>query len=259
METRTQAVDRVLEALSPALASELERIVNETRQAIEAECERRLQSAVQDAEESARNAAEIERHHAVDRAVEETRQSVQQKITQELQAQFTKTLGERDNDLNTTRDEFSRLRDDFQKRQNEWNSERQQLQSERDRLQKDGERWRVFAEAQQALTESTSQPELLLRWLKLAEPFAASVAIYRIKGDGLTLWKSRGKTVFPDIISQQTTDPESFFKPMIVRGKTVAAVCALPPYRTDVLDFLAGAMQRAIEHIGLKLAYRTAP
>ena len=42
MELQTEGVDRVLEALSPTLAAELERVVNETRQTLEAEFEKRI-------------------------------------------------------------------------------------------------------------------------------------------------------------------------------------------------------------------------
>src|SRR5206468_11619925 len=56
----------------------------------------------------------------------------------------------------------------------------------------------------------------------------SSDLVYVIKADGLALWKSRGDGAFPEIISQQTTDPESYFRAITVRGKTVAAVSAMP-------------------------------
>ena len=60
MELKTQALDRVLEALSPALAAELDRVVAETRQTLEEEFQKRLQIAVQDAEENTKAAADAQ-------------------------------------------------------------------------------------------------------------------------------------------------------------------------------------------------------
>src|SRR5439155_26824683 len=77
--------------------------------------------------------------------------------------------------------------------------------------------------------------------------------LYVAKADGLALWKHRGNGAFPEIISQQTTDPESYFRPVVVRDKAVAAVCAVPPFKPEALDFLAASLERAIEVFGLKL------
>jgi hypothetical protein len=94
---------------------------------------------------------------------------------------------------------------------------------------------------------------MLTRFLNLVEPFAAGVAVYVAKADGLALWKSRGKGAFSDLVSKDTIDPESFFKPLIVRERTVAAVCAVPPYVAEPLDFLSSCLGRAIEAFGMKL------
>src|SRR4029077_12977831 len=103
--------------------------------------------------------------------------------------------------------------------------------------------WRVFAEAQRQLAEASSQAEILSRFLRLAEPFADGIAVYLAKADGLALWKGRGRA-FPEIISKETTDPESFFKAITVRNKTVAAICAAPPFKGETLDFLATSLER---------------
>ena len=50
MELRTQAVDRLLEALAPSLSAELERVVAEVRQQMEQEFQSRLESALREAE-----------------------------------------------------------------------------------------------------------------------------------------------------------------------------------------------------------------
>ncbi len=246
MELKTQAVDRLLDALSPALAAELDHILNEARQALETDFQARLQSAVREAEASTRATAEAQHQDELRHAVDEARESVRRQVTDELQTQFAKTLEENTKKLQSAHD------GSFQKAQAEWSAGRE-------RLQQQLEEWRVFAEAQRQLMDASSQPEILMRWLKLAESFASSVAVYTVKADGLALWKSRGKAVFPEIISQQSADPESFFKPVTVRGKTVAAVCALQPFRPEALEFLVASMERAIELFGLKLrtpAYR---
>jgi hypothetical protein len=220
-EVRSEAVDRLLEALAPALSAELERAVEETRQSLETEFESRLQASMRHAEESVRVAVETDQQQAIQRAVEETRVAARSQITNELQTEFDRRL--------------------------------QELNSERDRLQQEGDEWRVFAEAQRQLTDATSQTEILARWLNFAEPFAQSISLYIAKGDALALWKTRGSGVFQQSISRQATDPESYFKPIVVRGKTVAAVCALPPYRAEELEFLATTLERAIELFGFRL------
>ena len=49
MELRTQAVDRLLEAVAPSLAAELDRVLLEARQQLESEFQSKLQSALRDA------------------------------------------------------------------------------------------------------------------------------------------------------------------------------------------------------------------
>jgi hypothetical protein len=243
-EVRTEAVDRLLEALSPALTAELDRVVDETRQRLEAEFESRLQASIRHAEEAVRVAAENDRQVAIDRAVEEAREVVRTQIANELQSEFERRLEEA---RDAVRSQISsELQVGFDRRL-------QEVNAEGDRLRQEIAEWRVLAESQKRLSEATSQAEILLRWLNLVEPFVGAIAVYVAKADGLALWKSRGSGVFQQIISQQTTDPESYFKPIAVRGKTVAAVCALPPYRTEVLDFLTTTLERAIELFGFRL------
>ena len=228
MELLTQALDRVLDALSPALAAELDRLISETRQVLEAEFQKRLQAAVRDAESGAQSRVEQE----LERVIRNAQDEVRQQVTQQLQTQFARALEEKTSQL-------------------------QQIQSdaavERNRLQEQAQRWRIFADAQHQLADVSSQPEILSRFLRLAEPFAADLAIYTSKADGLALWKRRGQHVFPNIISEQTRDPEFYFKQVIVRGKAVGAVAAFGEFKRDALDFMVSAMERAIEVFGLKL------
>lgn len=225
MELKTQALDRVLEALSPALAAEFDRVASETRETLEQEFQKRLQTAVRDAESATQKAADME----LEKAVAEARETTRRQVSEELEQQFKRTLEEATNKLQSD------------------------ASTERARLQEQLNQWRVFADAQRQLTEASSQPEILARFLKLAEPFAAGMGVYVAKSDGLALWKSRGKAAFPEIISEETTDPESYFRTISVRGKTVAAVCASPPFKAEALDFLGSAMERAIELFGLRL------
>src|SRR6267142_4737069 len=225
MELKTQALDRVLEALSPALAAELDRVVGETREALEQEFQKRLQSAVREAESASRQAAEAEQ----EQAVREARETTKNQVTEELNEQFKKTLEQTTSALKS------------------------EASTELARVQEQLDQFRIFADAQKLLGEVTSQPEILARFLKMTEPFAPALAVYVAKTDGLALWKTRGKAAFPEIISQQTTDPEFYFKVVTVRGKKVAAACAAQPYKAEALDFLVLTMERAIEVFGLRL------
>jgi len=225
MELKTQALDRVLEALSPALAAELDRVVSETREALEQEFQKRLQSAVREAESASRQAAEAEQ----EQAVREARETTKNQVTEELNEQFKKTLEQATSALKS------------------------EASTELARVQEQLDQFRIFADAQKLLGEATSQPEILARFLKMTEPFAPALAVYVAKTDGLALWKTRGKAAFPEIISQQTTDPEFYFKIVTVRGKKVAAACAAQPDKTEALDFLVLTMERAIEVFGLRL------
>src|SRR5215467_87601 len=225
MELKTQALDRVLDALSPALAAELDRVVAETRESLEEEFHKRLQTAVGDTEAATKATADAEMAQAVSEAKETTKTQV----TAELEEKFRIKLAET----------VAQLKD-------EASAERANLQGQLDQ-------WRIFAETQRQLGEASSQPEILVRFLKIAQPFAAGFGLYVTKADGLALWKQRGNGAFPDIISQQTTDPESYFRTIVVRDKVVAAVCAMPPFKADALDFLTSSLERAIEVFGLKL------
>jgi len=236
MELKTQALDRLLEALTPALTAELDRVVAETREALEQEFQKRLQSAVRDAENEVRSAAEAQLSRAVadagaqlNRAVADAREATRKQVTEELEAEFKNKLAETTAQLKS------------------------EAASAREPLQRQLEQWRTFAEIQQQLAEASSQTEILARFLRLARPFAAGLGVYVIKADGLALWKSRGDGAFPEIISQQTTDPESYFRALTVRGKTVAAVSAMPPFKSEALEFLSTSLERAIEVYALRL------
>ena len=90
MELKTQALDRLLEALTPALTAELDRVVAETREALEQEFQKRLQSAVRDAENEVRSAAEAQSN----RAVADAREATRKQVTEELEGEFKNRLAE---------------------------------------------------------------------------------------------------------------------------------------------------------------------
>lgn len=225
MELKTEALSRVLDALSPALSEELDRLIRETREAQEAEFEKRLADALSEAQSTAQDDLAL---HVKD-AVTETQEIVRKQVAAELEGEFRKTLEDRINELNS-----------------QWATERSELQEKLDQ-------WRVFSEAQQALLQARTQSEMLARFLRFADRFVTGIGIYVAKPEGLGLWKSRGTGTFPETISEQTKDPEFYFRAVPVRGKTVAAVYAAPPFRADAIDFLVSSLARAVEIYGLKL------
>src|SRR5262249_9381374 len=133
------------------------------------------------------------------------------------------------------------------------NQLKNEASEERAKLENQLQKWKMFAEAQRTLAEASSQPAMLERFLRLAEPFAEGLAIYVRKADGLALWKSKGKGAFPDIVSKDTADPEFYFRSISIRGNTVGAICAAPKFKTEALEFLIGSLEHAIEVFGLKV------
>src|SRR5262249_1100582 len=130
MDVKIQALDRVLEALSPVLGSELDRVVRETRDAVEQEFQARLDETIREA-----NATTSSVKAEVERTVEEAKEETRRQVTVELEQQFGERLEVRTNEL-----------------KNESAEERAKLQDEL-------EQWRVFAEAQRQLADAGSQPE----------------------------------------------------------------------------------------------------
>jgi hypothetical protein len=247
MDGKTHGLGRLLEALSPSLGAELDRVVQETRETLEQDFRTRLDKAVRDAEAAAGSAAQAQ----LERAVEDARAETRRQVTAELEQQFAEKLAATTAQLrNEAGGERAQLEAKFAASmaqvKNEWSSELNKVEDERDR-------WRTFAEAQRQLGESSSQSEMLSRFMNLAQAFAPNLAVYVSKADGLALWKSKGNGAFPKIVSPETTDPDSYFRILSVRGKTIGAVCATPTFQAEGLDFLAQSLEHAIEAFGLKL------
>jgi hypothetical protein len=239
MELRMQAVDRLLEALSPSLSAELDRILQEARQELEAQFETRLQAALRDAELATLHLAEVR----LEEAVIEAREAMRIQLTDGFTDQLNMCVQQ-------VREEMSAKSDaDMKAAFANWAVERTSLQEQLGR-------WHVYAEAQRQLSECTSQSEIVARLFKLSDPFTGSFAIYVAKSDGLALWKARGNRAFPELVSPDTIDPDLYFKPAVVREKMVAALCAVRPCKAESLDFLMSCFERAIESFGLKLRTR---
>jgi len=236
MELRARAVDRLMEALSPSVAAEMDRIIAEVRQELEDEFQKQLQTALRDAELETLHLAEVR----LEEAVIEAREAMRVQLTDSFTEQMNFAVQQIRDTMKEKSDE------DMKAAFANWATERAQLQEQLSR-------WKAYAEAQRQMSECTSQSEILARFLKLSEPFADFLAIYVRRPDGLALWKTRGKNVFPALISLDTIDPDLYFKPAVVRTKMVAAVCATRPCKSESLDFLMGSLERAIESFGMKL------
>ena len=225
MEQPQKPVDRILQAMTPALAHELAHAVQAALQEQEDAFRGRLESAVREAEQAALNSA-ASRH---EQALEEVRDEARRQAAAQLQTDSKDAVNHALAELTA------------------------QFEEERAKLQEEIQLWRACAQAQRELPESASQTDMLSRFLEFAGPFAPSSAIYVMRSDGLALWKSRGNSAFPDVVSRETTDPECYFNPVVVRGRTVAAVCARLPYKPETLDLLVASLSRAIEAFGMRL------
>ena len=243
MDVKTPALDRLFEALSPALSAELDRVVQETKETMEQEFQYRLQTAAREAELAAASARQAEVQQAIEQAKEEMRGQVSAELEQHFNRKLEAATAQVRQELS---EERTKLEAATTQQKDEWTSERARLQQEL-------AQWRALAELPDELSKASSQPEILLKFLRLSEPFAEGLAIYVTKKDGLALWKSRGNSVFPDIISQDTRDPESYFRTLSIRGRAVGAICAPPPFKIQSLDVLATSLERAIEVFGIRL------
>jgi hypothetical protein len=235
MDSHAEGKATAVYATDSELSAELTRILDTTRNQLEEEFRKRLESAIRAAEDISTKVAESERELALAQA--------RLHITAELRGQFDQTLQQ-----NT-----ERLEAEFEGRMSaatkQWETERAQLKELLDV-------WRTYADAQRQMWESATQAEILGHFLDRAEPFAPNLAVYVAKPDGLALWKTRGRMAFPNVVSKDTIDPDAYFKTIVVRERIVAAVCARQPLKPESLDFLSGALSRAIEAFGMRLQNR---
>jgi len=235
MDLRTEGLDKLLESLGPALSADVGRILESTRRQLEEEFRKRLEAVIRDTEKAAASLTDSQREEILAKARDQ--------LSLELKDQFDQTLRKTTMEMQADFDQRLRISE-------------QQWQAERARLQEQVNLWRTYAEAQRKMAESRSQADVLSHFLDRVEAFAPAIAVYVSKADGLELWKTRGKGAFPPVVSQSTIDPDAYFKPIVVRDKTVAAVCARPPFRAESLDFLSACLAHAIETFGMRLQNR---
>ena len=233
------SADRLLNALSPALSAELERMLEEFRGSLDAEATVRLKKALLDKEAEFRARAEEEER----RVREETSEQVRAEVTTELEARFKSDLAA---ELEALK---GRLKQGAQEAKERWKQERLELIAET-------ERWRLLAEFHRRVGDATSQVEILRRFVAAAERLSEGVALYLNKPDGLALWNTQGEAAaFPELISEDTIDPEWYFAPIVVQSRTVAAVCATGVKDRDSLVVIVDALKRAIENFGLRIRF----
>lgn len=248
------ATERLLEALGPTIEAELDRAISETRQQLEGEFQARLQTAIEgvkqeaeerikDVERESQKMIETRLQETVDsrlqEAVRESRDATHMQLKENFDAQMETAAREIRSEMQSRADE------DLQVAQSKWAAERIKLQTELDR-------WHSFADAQRQLAESTSQTEILYRFLQLSGPFASSMAVYVSRDNNLSLWQSR-RGEFPATATEDVRDPNVYFKSIVVRDKAVAAVRANLPADTGALDFLISCLERAIETFGMRI------
>ena len=233
------SADRLLNALSPALSAELERMLEEFRGSLDAEANVRLKKALLDKEAEFRARAEEEER----RVREETSEQVRAEVATELEARFKADLAA---ELEVLK---GRLKQGAQEAKERWKQERLELIAE-------AERWRLLAEFHRRVGDATSQVEILRRFVVAAERLSEGVALYLNKPDGLALWNTQGEAAaFPELISEDTIDPEWYFAPIVVQSRTVAAVCATGVKDRDSLVVIVDALKRAIENFGLRIRF----
>src|SRR5262249_49424859 len=161
-------VDQVLEALSPALTAELERVIEENRQVLERDFQNRLAGAIRETEQNMRVTADAQRQQAGQQAIEGTRKTVRDQVTAGLQPEFERRVNEVRHEVR--QQVTSELQPEFDRRLQELHgraatdqaaAQKAQTESEetRRRLQQQVDEWRIFADAQRQLTEAGSQPE----------------------------------------------------------------------------------------------------
>jgi hypothetical protein len=235
MEPHKEGLDKMLESLEPALSTDLTRILETARRELEDEFHKRLEAVVREAQAAATGVSESQQQQLVEKAREE--------LSAELKADFEKTLAQTRQQLEAEFDQKMRVGE-------------QQWNSEKNRLQEQVNLWRTYAEAQRQMADGRSQVDVLSHFLDRVEAFAPAVALYVAKADGLELWKTRGNAAFPKAISQSTIDPDAYFRPIVIRDKSVAAVCARPPFKRESLDFLVACLAHAVEMIGMRLQNR---
>jgi hypothetical protein len=233
-------VDRLIQALSPALSAEFSLVLGEQKEKLLAEANVQLRKALIDKETELQTAYEAEQV----RVLAEASEKVRIDVTGTLESQFEEKLSKELRSLKDRLDEASG------RAEMAWQQERAQLTDE-------ASRWRVLADFHRRTGAVISQAEILKRFLKAGEHYAGAVVLYLNKPDGFRRWEG-DDSAFPEIVSEDTRDPEWYWAPVAVRSRTVLAVCAAEVRDPDKLDALVSALKRAIENLGFRLGARAA-
>jgi hypothetical protein len=244
--TLESLADRLISSAQPALAAELNNILDELRSRFESESEVRLTKAL--LEKDIEHKAELERvRQAMAADAESAVEAKLDEVRTRLEADHEARLGEQ---LSSRLAALGEQKDaEAQAAAETWN-EHQMV------LERKLERWRTLAEYHSKIGESSSQLEILRRFLLSGSRFASGVAVYLQKADGLSLWKSEGDgAVFPEVASEGSIDPEWFYSTVVVRGKTVAAVSAAGMTDREALVVMVAALKHAVENFGLRLRF----
>lgn len=246
---------RLMEAITPSLQSELEKIRSESRADLAEEYEKRFQDKLAEAAAGAQSRMEALREQVRTELAGEFESAQRASLTAELQSRFDEEMRVKSDELRTLMDAAA----NWGHERDEWARERSDLTDRVEHSDVQSRLWRGVAESIIGFDDAVSQTDLLLRFMKATQALAPTLGIYLAKGnDGLSLWKSRGPLeAFPAMLSEQTADPDNTFQPISVRGKLVAAVYASPPVEAEALELLVRGVQRSIEAYGMRL--RLAP
>ncbi len=255
------SLQRLLDAIAPAASEELARLMQELRASLAADSTVRLRKALLDKEKEFREKSEELRAEVE----KDTGERVGREVTEQLETRFKDEMASQLAGLRTSLEEEARAA------AARWEVERNKVEAERDAQLKESQekadkqradlkaeidRWRLLAEFHRRVGDASSQVEILKRFLTAADRFATGVGLYLNKADGLELWDSRGGApAFPELVSKDTIDPEWYFAPIVVRSKTVAAVCAAGVKDRDSLVVLVDALKKAIENFGLRIRF----
>jgi hypothetical protein len=244
-EERRQAVEETQKAVRAAVTAKLE-------VQFKADLTSQLDKLRTRLEEEARQAIDaLTSKH--EQTVRRERESVRLGVTAEMEARLKGDLQSRLEQLRSSMEQEAGEAEKRLKKEASEAAERWKEQDEERTRQVD--RWRLLAEFSRRIGDASSQGEILSRFLRAAEQFSDGVALYLNKPEGLELWKSGGEKAFPDVISEETIDPEWYFSKVVVRDKTVAAVCALVVEDRESLLVLVDGLTKAIEIFGLRIRF----
>lgn len=233
-------IERLLRAAAPALETELGRMVSDLEERLEAQATVRLRGALLEKEAELKTKAEAESV----RLRGELTERVRTETARDLETQFEQKLSA---ELGSLKHQLEQAAQDARRA---WAEEKAALDAEM-------ARWRALAGFYRQTGGVVSQTEILGQFLQAAAHFAGAAALYLNKTGGLTRWQGGGDAqVFPNLISEETRDPDWYWAPITVRSRMVVAVAASGVSNRETLDALVGGLKHAIENIGLRIGAR---